>query len=183
MVDQLNEIAVGVPDIGVVVPIVVPDPRLAAVVEGDLLHPERRARGDAARGGAPVRVWSDHMNVQALDSDQLLAQGIQSGGLDPVVVGDQDAHTNDSRLTASPQTVATDTAAGSTAAVGDDQLGQRPKRNTCREHQETELAIANPAHRVPDLSDDVEDRPGGDRVEEKLERLGLKQQLSEKMKD
>src|SRR4051794_28744309 len=58
------------------------------------------------------------------------------------------------------------------ATVGDDHLGGHTQEDPGADHQQAELAVAELAHRAPDLADHVEDGAGGDRVEEKLERLG-----------
>src|SRR6266540_6094150 len=57
------------------------------------------------------------------------------------------------------------------AAVGDDQLGHHAQRHSGGEHQQAELSVPEPPHRVPNLADHVEDRAGRDRVEEQLEGL------------
>ena len=63
-----------------------------AVAELDLLDPERLARGDAARGGAAVGVRRDHRQLDARHLEQRAAHGVQAGGLDAVVVGEEDLH-------------------------------------------------------------------------------------------
>ena len=68
-----------------------------AVAELDLLDRQRRAGRDAARGGAAVGVGRDHVDLDAVDLAQGAAGGLQAGGGDAVVVGEQDSHGSDSR--------------------------------------------------------------------------------------
>src|SRR5204863_8689645 len=58
---------------------------------------------------------------------------------------------------------------GSAAAVGDDEVGGDAGEEPERQQPQTELAMPEPAHRVPDLADDVEDGASRDRVEQQLE--------------
>src|SRR5690348_2127385 len=61
---------------------------------------------------------------------------------------------------------------GLATAVRDDHLGGHAQEDPRADHQQAELPVAELAHRAPDLADHVEDGARGDRVEEKLERLG-----------
>ena len=65
---------------------------LVAVAELDLLDAQRRAGGDAARGSAAVRVRGDHVDLDPVDLAQSSPGGLQAGGRDPVVVGQQNSH-------------------------------------------------------------------------------------------
>ena len=69
-----------------------------AVAELDLLDAQRRAGGDAARGRAAVGVGGDHVDLDPVELAQRPPRGLQAGGGDPVVVGQEDAHRTDSRL-------------------------------------------------------------------------------------
>src|SRR4051794_3562045 len=60
----------------------------------------------------------------------------------------------------------------SAAAVDDDQVGEHPGGEARGQHDEPELAVAVPAHAVPDLTDHVEDRSAREGVEDELERVG-----------
>ena len=62
------------------------------VAEVHLLDPERLARGDAPRRGAPVGVGRDHRELHVRDLEQRLAHHAQADCLDAVVVGEQDLH-------------------------------------------------------------------------------------------
>ncbi len=68
-----------------------------AVAELDLLDAEGRAGRDAARGGAAVRVGSDHVDLDAVELAQGPSRSLQAGRGDAVVVGEEDAHSVDSR--------------------------------------------------------------------------------------
>src|SRR5215212_10236318 len=57
------------------------------------------------------------------------------------------------------------------AAVHDDEVRQHPGREPRGEEKQAELAVAVAAHAVPDLTDHVEDRAAGQRVEGELERI------------
>jgi NTE family protein len=57
------------------------------------------------------------------------------------------------------------------AAVDDHEVGGDADQKACRQHQETQLAVAVTPHRVPDLADHVEDRPAREAVEGELQRL------------
>ena len=54
-----------------------------AVFELDLLDGQRRARGDAARGGAAVGVGGDHVELDAVDLTQGAAGRLQARGRIP----------------------------------------------------------------------------------------------------
>jgi hypothetical protein len=62
------------------------------VAEVDLLHPQRAARRDAAADGRAVRVRRDDRDLDAGHPQQRAAQRLQPLGRDPVVVGEEDAH-------------------------------------------------------------------------------------------
>jgi hypothetical protein len=62
------------------------------VVELDLLHPDGRARRDAARGAAAVRVRRDHSYLDPVELQQGAAQLVQAASADSVVVCEQDEH-------------------------------------------------------------------------------------------
>ena len=60
------------------------------VVERHLLHPQRAAEGDRARGRGAVAVRRDHRQLDVLERDQRAPQRLQALGVDAVVVGEQD---------------------------------------------------------------------------------------------
>src|SRR5512146_3058512 len=64
---------------------------VVAVAELDLLDRQRRAGGDAASGGAAVRVGRDHVDLDTVELAQGTAGGLQAGGRDAVVVGQENA--------------------------------------------------------------------------------------------
>ena len=66
---------------------------LVAVVELDLLDPERRAGRDAPRGRRAVRVGRDEMHLHPVELAERAAERLDALGADSVVVGDQDPHT------------------------------------------------------------------------------------------
>jgi hypothetical protein len=63
-----------------------------AVAEVDLLDPQRAPRGDAARGGAAVRVRRYHGQLDVGQRLQGPAHVVQACRLDSVVVREQDFH-------------------------------------------------------------------------------------------
>ena len=67
-----------------------------AVVEGDLLDPQRRAGGDRAGRRAAVRVRGDHAQLELGHLGERAAKGLQPLRPYAVVVRDQDAHVIDS---------------------------------------------------------------------------------------
>ena len=69
-----------------------------AVVELDLLDPDRRVRRDAASRAAAVRVRGDHLDLDARELGDRAAQRVKPGGPDPVVVCDQNKHAEDVTL-------------------------------------------------------------------------------------
>src|SRR5918996_2481956 len=63
-----------------------------AVVELDLLDPDRRVGGDRARGAAAVGVRGDHPHLDPVERGQLAADRVQALGPDPIVVREQYQH-------------------------------------------------------------------------------------------
>ena len=64
----------------------------AAVLEVDLLHPQRRPGGDAAGAGGAVRVGRDHRQLDVGHRQQRAPHLVQALRGDAVVVGEQDFH-------------------------------------------------------------------------------------------
>jgi hypothetical protein len=60
-----------------------------AVAELHLLDPQRLLEGDAARSGRAVRVGRDDGELEAVHAQQGVAERVQAGGGDAVVVGQQ----------------------------------------------------------------------------------------------
>ena len=69
-----------------------------AVAELDLFDAQGGAGGDAARGRAAIRVGRDHVDLDPVELAQRPPRGLQAGGGDPVVVGQENPHRTDSRL-------------------------------------------------------------------------------------
>jgi hypothetical protein len=69
----------------------------AAVVELDLLDPDRRVGGDSPGGAAAIAVRRDHPHVDVVELTECAAQGVQALGADAIVVRQQDDHPADSR--------------------------------------------------------------------------------------
>ena len=63
-----------------------------AVVEVDLLDPDRGPGGDAASGAAAVGVRGDHAQVDAVELADRTAELVKPAGPDSVVVCQQDEH-------------------------------------------------------------------------------------------
>src|SRR5690242_911292 len=60
---------------------------------------------------------------------------------------------------------------GSGAAIGDDQVSRDTEQEADAEHVEPELGVTLPPGAGPDLTDDIEDRPSGEREEAQRERV------------
>jgi hypothetical protein len=63
-----------------------------AVIEVDLLHPQRATGGDRARHRRAVAVGGDHGQLHRGQAQQSAPQLLEPGRLDPIVVGQQNAH-------------------------------------------------------------------------------------------
>ena len=62
------------------------------VLEVDLLNPQRPPRGDRPRHRRAIPIGRDHRELDPVDLQQRRSQRLEPGGLDPVVVREQDPH-------------------------------------------------------------------------------------------